>query len=532
MAGWSQAPMERRQVTLFSPTLDAMIGEDHPVRLFDEILSLCDWSAWEQHYCLVHGQPPIHPRIVAGVILYGLSRGMRSSRVLEYMLATNVDFMWLAEGRQIDHSTICGFRTQFRRELKQLFANVFQIALRAGLARLETVALDATRVKANSSRHGTATAATLGERLAVLDAQVEQMLQEAEEADAKAPALFGQIPPDRLPKELADLTRRQARLGKALAAAKAKDASRKANAKGKGVKGRKAKEPKPAAVPVADPESTIQPNKEGGFAPNFTPMVTTEGQGGFIADADVLAGGEDPYQAVETVDRIAETFGPKPQEMLADSAYDSGQTLAGLDDRKVEAFIPLSQRPQTPENPARRDDPTQPVAEGDWDKLPRNVKSHKLDRSAFVYDAEADCYYCPMGQVLPFWRIHSRSGRTGPVPSRVYRCAGGADCPLGTECIAGRTGRRTVARDDCERHREAMDARLASPRGRATYGRRKWIAETPFALLKARMGLRQFLLRGLEKVKTEWLWACTALNLAKLARNAAAIRAHLATIPA
>jgi len=523
MAGWSQPPMERRQVTLFSPTLDAMIGEDHPVRLFDEILSLCDWSAWEGHYCLVHGQPPIHPRIVAGVILYGLSRGMRSSRVLEYMLATNVDFMWLAEGRQIDHSTICGFRTQFRDELKQLFANVFRIALRAGLARLETVALDATRVKANSSRHSTATAATLAERLAALDAQVERMLQEAEEADAKAPALFGQIPPNRLPRELADLKRRQERLGEALAAAKAKDTSRKTDKNGK---------KKPAAVPVADPESTVQPNKEGGFAPNFTPVVTTEDKGGFIADADVLAGGEDPHQAVETIDRIEQTFGQKPGQMLADSAYDSGQTLAGLDHRKVEPFIPLSQRPGTPDNPARRDDPTQPVAEADWDKLPRNVKSHKLDRSAFVYDGQADCYYCPMGRVLAFWRIHRRSGRTGAVESRVYRCAGSSDCPLGAECIAGRTGRRCVARDNCEEHREAMDARLASRRGRETYSRRKWIAETPFALLKARMGLRQFLLRGLEKVKIEWLWACTALNLSKLVRNAATIRAHLAAIPA
>ena len=523
MAGWSQPPMERRQVTLFSPTLDAMIGEDHPVRLFDELLSLCDWSAWEQHYCLVHGQPPIHPRIVAGVILYGLSRGMRSSRVLEYMLATNVDFMWLAEGRRIDHSTICGFRTQFRSELKQLFADVFRIALRAGLARLETVALDGTRVKANSSRHSTATAATLAERLAALDAQVEQMLQEAEEADAKAPALFGQIPPDRLPRELADLKRRQARLGKALVAAKAKHASRKTDKNGK---------KKPAAVPVADPESTVQPNKEGGFAPNFTPVVTTEGKGDFIADADVLAGGEDPYQAVETIDRIAETFGQKPEQMLADSAYDSGETLAGLDERNVEAFIPLSQRPGTPDNPARRDDPTHPVAEADWEKLPRNVKSHKLDRSAFVYDAEADCYYCPMGRVLAFWRIHNRPGRSGAVRYRAYRCAGGCDCPLRSQCVSSRTGRRSVARDESEPHREAMDARLASPRGRRVYSRRKWIAETPLAMLKARMGLRQFLLRGLEKVKTEWLWACTALNLAKLVRNAAAMRAHLATIPA
>ncbi|MCK4341782.1 MAG: hypothetical protein KAY37_15300 [Phycisphaerae bacterium] len=33
-------------------------------------------------------------------------------------------------------------------------------------------------------------------------------------------------------------------------------------------------------------------------------------------------------------------------------------------------------------------------------------------------------------------------------------------------------------------------------------------------MLKQILGLRQFLLRGLDKVKTEWLWACTAFNQA------------------
>lgn len=524
MANWAQPQMQREQVRLFSPTLDDMIGEDHPVRLFDDLLSACDWTPWENHYCRVHGQPAIHPRVIAGVILYGLSRGIRRSRMLEYMLASNIDFMWLAEGRTIDHSTICGFRTKFRRELKQLFKQLFTIAIKVGLANLETVALDATRVKANSSRHNTATAATITERLARLDQMIEHMLAEAEQADAAEPGLYGPIPTDKLPKDLVDAKQRRQRLATALAAANARDESPKAKAQA-----RKGKKVKPAAVPIADPESAVLPNKEGGFAPNFTPLATTESCGGFIADAEVLPGGEDPQHAVETVDRIEEAFGQKPDQMLADSAYDSGQTLADLDERKVEAFIPFKQRGDTAGNPAIRDDPTQPVPEADWDKLPRNCKSHKLDRAAFVYDEQADCYYCPTGRKLEFWRFHNRAGSARPVKARYYQCSGG-DCPLASECVASESGRRSVAHDDCEHHRRAMDARLASERGRKIYAQRKWIAETPFGIIKQRMGLRQFLLRGLEKVKTEWLWACTAFNLAKLVRNGVAVRAYLATI--
>ena len=72
--------------------------------------------------------------------------------------------------------------------------------------------------------------------------------------------------------------------------------------------------------------------------------------------------------------------------------------------------------------------------------------------------------------------------------------------------------------------------RLDSPRGQRIYRRRKWAAETPFAILKERCGLRQFLLRGLANVRMEWLWACTAFNLAKLVRDMAALRRKLAAV--
>ena len=45
---------------------------------------------------------------------------------------------------------------------------------------------------------------------------------------------------------------------------------------------------KSVKVPVADPDSSILPNKSGGFAPNDTTMCVTESQSGMIVDADVL----------------------------------------------------------------------------------------------------------------------------------------------------------------------------------------------------------------------------------------------------
>ena len=47
----------------------------------------------------------------------------RLCRRLEWACGNAVDFRWLVEGRTIDHSTFCDFRTKFRREPKDLFGD-------------------------------------------------------------------------------------------------------------------------------------------------------------------------------------------------------------------------------------------------------------------------------------------------------------------------------------------------------------------------------------------------------------------------
>ena len=97
-------------------------------RMLDEILARIDWSPWEAGYDRTRGQPPIHPRVLAGVILYGLLTRIRSSRVLEEALSVRLDFRWLAEGRSIDHTTLSTFRKQHPEALKNLFVQIGLVA--------------------------------------------------------------------------------------------------------------------------------------------------------------------------------------------------------------------------------------------------------------------------------------------------------------------------------------------------------------------------------------------------------------------
>jgi transposase len=520
---WAEAPIQREQMVLFAPTLDAMISPDDPVRLVDEVLARLDWSAWEAEYDGTRGQPPIHPRVLAAALLYGLSRGMRSTRKLQEACCYRFDFIWLVEGRLIDYSTFAKFRTRFGPQLKDTFRQVCRVAMHLGLVRLGDVAFDGTRVKSNNSRYNTRTAKSLDEKLDALDAQFDQMLAELDATEAQR-SNESDDSPTQLPGPLADLEERRLKIRAALAKARILDEARRKD----GVDPVK----NPAQVPMNDPDSRVMPNKEGGYAPNYTPTLTTDGHCGIIIDCEVIGEVNEACQALPSVDRIEETFGQRPERFLTDGGNNNGLVQRGMEERGIEFFAPAQSSQPQPGNPAQRADPTQPVPEAEWAALPRNPQG-QLDRSCFVYNAAQDTYSCPQGRVLEFTEHKPDMQQGQRVQRHIYRCAACAGCPLAAQCISPKSKQgRTITRDEFEETRERTATRMNTPRAKEIYDERPRIAETPFGILKAVFRLRQFLLRGLEKVRTEWRWTATSFNIIKIVRNVARLRAEFTALAA
>ena len=69
--------------------------------------------------------------------------------------------------------------------------------------------------------------------------------------------------------------------------------------------------------------------------------------------------------------------------------------------------------------------------------------------------------------------------------------------------------------------KQKMARKLRTKRGRKEYARRKAIIEPIFGQAKQGRGFRQFLLRGLQKMKSEWKLVCLTHNLLKLFRKTA-----------
>lgn len=511
---WATPPLSRQQSVLFSPTLDENVSEDHPVRILDEVLSSLEWASWESHYPFRVGQPPIHPRRLAAAILYGWTVGIKSGRQLEYASNNNLDFIWLLEGLKPDHSTFCKFRAKFQQELKDLFKQVVRYAMTLGMVQLNQVAFDGTQVRANASRCRCWTTESIEKVLQSLDQRVEQMLQEAETADAQDRALLGDASTE-LPEELKSVQKRREKLRAVSETLQELDQAKRKE-------GRKAK----SFVPKTDTDARILPNKTGGYAANFTPVNVVDSEYGIVVHTEVIRGNCEFVGTLDAIDWIEEMYGKYPEEALADTAFATGPNLKGMEQRDVEFYSPVKSKIPQDGNPARREDPTTPVPQHEWDALPyRGRKNKLLDKTAFVYVESEDTYYCPMGRPLTREKSQANQRYGQTVQAWLYRCHDCQDCPLRSHCVQPNSKSRTISRDEYEPYRERVAAKMTAEANRKKYNKRSWIAETPFAHLKASLGLRQFLTRGIANVDSEWRWACTAFNLKKIIHQILYLRA-------
>ncbi|MEA9342946.1 transposase, partial [Pseudomonas aeruginosa] len=107
-------------------------------------------------------------------------------------------------------------------------------------------------------------------------------------------------------------------------------------------------------------------------------------------------------------------------------------------------------------------------------------------------------------------QLHQQKGMISLSPPTI--CNSAVIVALGRE---GREDAKVNAKT--HPHTAAIAAKLKTEQGDAAYRRRKSIVEAPNGWIKAVMGLRQFSMRGLDKVQAEWKLVCMALNLRRMA---------------
>src|SRR5271154_226792 len=141
------------QTYLFPPSPHDWLPEGDLVYFLLDTLATIDLSPLFNHYEReLRGQPPFHPRMMVALLLYCYATGTRSSRKIMRRCQIDVACRVIVGDDTPDFRTISDFRKIHLDRLEALFVEVLKLCALAGLARVGTIALDGTKVKANASK--------------------------------------------------------------------------------------------------------------------------------------------------------------------------------------------------------------------------------------------------------------------------------------------------------------------------------------------------------------------------------------------
>jgi transposase len=198
-------PIER-DAFLLPPDMSHWLAPGHLAHFVIEVVEMLDLSAFTAKFRTDGvGATAYHPKILVGVLLYGYSQGVRSSRQIERHCQEDVAYRIIAANQQPDHSTISRFVASREKELSELFVQALKMCAAAGLVKVGTLSLDGTKLKASAALDGNRTRSKLEEEIAAI-------LAEARQEDRREDGLYGDWRGDELPPELSDPRGRRARL--------------------------------------------------------------------------------------------------------------------------------------------------------------------------------------------------------------------------------------------------------------------------------------------------------------------------------
>jgi transposase len=342
------------QTYLFPPSPHDWLPEGDLVYFLLDTVATLDLTPIFAHYEReLRGQPPFHPRMMVALLLYCYATGTRSSRRI--MRRCHIDVACrVIVGEDIpDFRTISDFRKTHLECLEALFVEVLKLCALAGLAKVGTIALDGTKIKANASRHKAMSYDRMKTEEERLRKEIADLLAEARAADDAEDLEHG---PDRHGDELPDeLARRQSRLAKIQGARNLLEERARIEATEEAAR-RQAEGKSPPTTPPAeavpgpkdqinftDPGSRIMKASNKGWDQcGNAQAVTNEHQ--IILAADVTDQANDVRQVVPMVDQARanlDAAGVKGaiKAALGDAGYYSETNAADLEKRGIKAYL-------------------------------------------------------------------------------------------------------------------------------------------------------------------------------------------------
>jgi transposase len=456
---------DRRQSLLLPESLDDYVTEDNPVRVVEVFIDELDLGAlgFAGVVPAATGRPAYHPSTLLKVYLYGYLNRVQSSRRLEREAQRNIELMWLTGRLAPDFKTIANFRRDNGPAIRAVCGQFVELCRRLNLFTKAIVAIDGSKFKAVNNRDKNFTVTKLAKRMGQVDASIGRYLAALDRAD-REDSDVAEAKTTRIKDKIAGLRRQMQAL--------------------------KEMEEQVQAAPdkqvsLSDPDArSMATSGRGTGMVGYNVQTAVDAEHHLIVAHDVTNLGYDRTQLEPMALKAQAATGCVELTALADRGYFSGEQVLACEGTGVLPCIPKTDTSGA-------------------------TKRGFFTRQDFTYDAEHDHYTCPAGQQL----TKSRRRPTRQDDMDEYRHLTACfTCPLKPQCTPDKLKRfrRWQHEDVLDRMQARLDHRPDAMK------MRRQTAEHPFGTLKAWMGSTHFLMKTLEKVRTEMSLHVLAYNIKRM----------------
>ena len=449
----------RYQRLLYSPSLDEVVGEEHPVRVIDAFVDSLDLTqlGFSKVVAAATGRPPYRPSDLLKLYVYGYANAVRSSRGLEREAGRNIEVQWLINRLSPSFKTVADFRRDHASAIVGVCGAFIRFCRLQSLHGGELAAIDGTKLEAVASRKQVITPKRLEKQMAGIDKRIEQYLAGMDEADREDAAADGG-PVD---------------VAAALDALRARREQIQAQAKALADEGLTQRV-------IGEADARLMKTARHGHQVAYNAQAAVDAKHGLIAAFDLTNEGNDERQLLPMARAAKAALEAETLTVVADTGYSNGEHGRACEAEGITAVVPR----QTVVNTRARGE-------------------RLFTREDFTYDRQSDAWTCPAGQVLRLQETckKAQTWRYGTSACR--------DCPIKARCTKGKA--RRISRHFYEDDREAMHQRAIQDRRWMKL--RRELVEHPFGVMKWMMGRPRFLVRGLHKAKAELALTVLAFNL-------------------
>jgi transposase len=461
------------------------------------------------------GRPAYDPAILLKIILFAYSKGITSSREIEWCCKTNIIFKALTCDSIPHFTTIADFVSSRSKEIEVLFEQVLLVCYEQGLLGNELFAIDGCKQSSNAAKEWSGTFKELEEKRAKIKRQIKYHLKEHQQLDKNSSRDEERI--KRAAQAINTLNNASDKIEQFL----------KTSAPRIGVSKQKTE----VKSNITDNESAKMTTSKGTIQ-GYNGVATVDKKHQIIIDAQAFGAGQEQHTLKPVIEKIEERYKKlnisddiyaSNVVVTADTGFANEANMKYLHENNINAYIP--------DNQFRSRDPKFADQKKKYGKRHQNNKKTHLIKqfspNEFDVDLVNKTCRCPMGKslVLSEEKVNREGHDTLSFRGQLKDCR---ECEQVSNCMKNpkslsktksHTRRVSFIIKKAIRkpnHTDWMKERVDSKEGKLYYSHRMSVVEPVFGNIGTNKGLNRFSLRGKEKVNGQWKLFCLIQNIEKL----------------